>query len=154
MQEIKLGVVLTPVYWAELPEYCIKFNNVTLNQGFLDKTTEFNWVLPASNTNTLSITFLNKKDNDTQENKDKAIVIERIIVEDFSLNSFLYAGDYYPNYPKGYYDYAKEHNLSTEPVVKQTYLGFNGEWKLQISWPTFTWIHQTENLGWLYGVNI
>lgn len=154
MQEIKLGITLAPVYWDELPEYRIKFNDAVIMQGLLNESTTFNWDLPAKDENTLSIAFLNKKDNDTQGGKDKALIIEQINIEGFKLNSFLYAGDYYPSYPEGYYQYAKEHNLSVEPVIKQTYLAFNGEWQLKISWPTFTWIHQTENLGWLYEVNI
>lgn len=154
MKDIKLGLVLSPVWWDELPEYRVDFNGVQIAGGFLNKTTTFDWKLPALDKNTLSVHFLNKKDSDTQGDKDKAIVIDKIIIEDFDFYSFIAAGRYTPQYPDGYYRYAKEHNLTVEAVLTQNYLSFNGEWQLNIDWPVFSWIHQTENLGWLHEVNI
>lgn len=154
MKDIKLGLVLSPVWWDELPEYRIEFNGTKIAGGFLKDSSNFSWTLPALDNNTLSVHFLNKKDGDTQGDKDKAIVVDKVIVEGFDFYSFLMAGRYIPDYPKGYFDYAKEHNLSIEPVLTQNYLSFNGEWQLNIDWPVFSWIHQTENLGWLHEVNI
>lgn len=154
MRDVKLGVTLSPVYWNELPEYRIEFNGNTLESGFLKETAMFSWTLPAEDKNILRVHFLNKKENDTQDGKDKALVVDQINIEGFTFYSFLYAGKYTPQYSEGYYQYAKEHNLTVEPIVRQTYLGFNGAWELEIDWPVFTWIHQTENLGWLYDINI
>jgi hypothetical protein len=29
-------------------------------------------------------------------------------------------------------------------------MGWNGRWELNFRVPIFTWIHQLENLGWIY----
>ena len=154
MKDIKLGITLSPVFWNELPEFSISFNDVVLEKGALNSPTKFNWTLLCADENTLTIEFLNKKDGDSIDGKDKAIIIDKIEIEGFELYSFLAAGKYMPEYPTGYYTYAKEHNLPVDPVLTQTYLSFNGKWQLQITWPVFSWIHQTENLGWLYEKNI
>jgi hypothetical protein len=154
MKDVNLGVTLSPVYWGELPEYLIEFNGKTVQTGHLDKTTTFNWCLPAADKNSLRVHFLNKRENDTQGDKDKALVIDQLNIEGFTFYSFLMAGKYTPQYPEGYYQYAKERNLTVEPVITQTYLSFNGVWQLDFDWPVFTWIHKTENLGWLYDINI
>lgn len=154
MKDIKLGITLSPVYWDELPEFSVAFNDIELEKGFLDCTKQFNWTLPCTDNNVLTVNFLNKKDGDSVNGKDKALVIDQIEIEGFKFYSFLMAGKYTPVYPEGYYEYAKQHGLSTEPVLTQTYLSFNGQWQLNITWPVFSWIHQTENLGWLYDKNI
>ena len=35
-------------------------------------------------------------------------------------------------------------------IKPNTYMGWNGQWKLTYSAPIFTWIHKIENLGWIY----
>lgn len=154
MKDINFGMSLSPVYWAEKPEYLIKFNDEVIAAGSLSEKLSFEWNRPANDTNMLSVEFLNKKDTDTQGNKDKALIIDSITIEGFTFNSFLNAGIYKPNYPEGYYEYARNHGLSADPAVKQNYLAFNGVWELKITWPVFTWMHQTENLGWVYDLNI
>lgn len=156
MSDVILGVTLEPVYWDEQPEVLIQFNSQTLFQGLLDKTTEFNWQLPTQENNRLSIFFLNKKDSDSVANKDKAVIINSVSIEGFKYDSFMYASQYRPSYSDGYYAYAKEHNLSCDPVIHGNYLGFNGEWFLNFTSPVFSWIYniETKNSGWVYEKNI
>lgn len=154
LKDINIGVSLRPIFWEEYPEYKIEFNDVELVKGFLPNSVTHEWCLPAGNNNKLKIYFLNKKEDDTVANKDKAIIIDKVSIEGFQFDSFLRAGRYTPTYTKGYLNYAQENNLPVHQVLQETDLRFNGFWELELTWPIFTWIHQTENLGWLYKVNI
>jgi hypothetical protein len=154
-KNVIIGVTLSPIFWNEFPEFCIEFNNVTIEHDYLGYRKTFEWQLPAEDNNIFKIHFLNKKNNDTQNDKDKALVIDKIQLEGFTFDSILYSGKYFPSYPPEYYDYAKEHNLSVDSVLTQTtHLSFNGFWQLEFTYPVFEWIHRTENLGWLYERNI
>jgi len=156
MRDVKLELVVDPVYWADRPQICIEFNQSPLIKLTLTKIKRFNWTLPANDVNRLSVFFLNKQDNDTINTLDKAVIIKEIGIEGFKYPSFLHLSRYRPDYSAGYYNYAKENNLTVEPIIHSNYLGFNGEWFLEFTWPTFTWIYEneTKNLGWVYEKNI
>lgn len=157
VRDIKIGLGISPVFWQDMPKVHISFNDSIWHSGPLDKSTQFSYLLPASDHNRLSVKFTNKTDNDTLDNKDKAVIIDYVEIESYRYNSFIYQSKYYPIYSSGYYDYAKANNLEVKDVLKSaTYLGFNGEWILDIPWPTFTWIHQleTNGQGWIYEKNI
>jgi hypothetical protein len=156
MRDVKLELVIDPLYWADAPEIQIDFNQVPIVKTTLTKVERFNWIFAANEVNRLSVFFLNKTDNDTVGTLDKAIIIKEIGIEGFKYPSFLHRSQYCPNYSIGYYNYAKENNLTVEPIIHSNYLGFNGEWFLEFTWPTFTWIYETEtkNLGWIYEKNI
>jgi hypothetical protein len=156
MSDVILGLCLEPVYWDDLPKIKIQFNNQILFEGIVDQVTNFDWTLSTQENNRISIFFLNKKDSDTVENKDKAVIINSIDIEGFKFDSFMHKSLYRPNYSSGFYEYAKQHNLSCDPVIHSNYLGFNGEWWLDFTSPVFTWIYEaeTQNLGWIYEKNI
>ena len=156
MRDVELELVVDPVYWADSPQIRIEFNQVPLTETTLTSLERFNWTLPANDVNRLSVFFLNKQDNDTVDKLDKAVIIKEIGIEGFKYSSFLHRSWYCPDYSAGYYNYAKENNLTVEPVIHSNYLGFNGEWFLEFNWPTFTWIYETETnkLGWIYEKNI
>ena len=87
---------------------------------------------------------LNNKSNDTP---DMAVIIESVEFEGISTDRMKWAGMYYPTYPEPWA--STQTNL--EHVVRcSTYLGWNGRWELPFTTPIFRWIHQTENLGWIY----
>ena len=76
-----------------------------------------------------------------------AVEIESVTVEGITVDRFKWAGIYTPNYPEPWA--STQTNL--QPTLQSaTYLGWNGRWELPFSVPIFTWIHQTENLGWIY----
>ena len=156
MRDVTLGLTVDPLYWANTPQIRIEFNQEPLFEDSLIKIKKFSWQLPANDTNRLSVFFLNKQDSDTVDNLDKAVIIKEIELEGFRYPSFMHRSQYRPEYSAGYYYYAKENNITVEPVIHSNYLGFNGEWFLQFTWPTFTWIYETETnkLGWIYEKNI
>lgn len=156
VRDVKLELSVDPVYWADTPQIRIEFNQSLLAELELTKPERFDWTLPANDVNRLSVFFLNKQDSDTVDKLDKAVIVKEIGIEGFKYPSFLHLSQYRPDYSAGYYNYAKENNLTVEPVIHSNYLGFNGEWFLEFTWPTFTWIYETEtkNLGWIYEKNI
>ena len=156
MRDVSLGFVLEPVYWDDPPEVRVEFNQAVLINSSFTKLKQFSWVLPAEDQNRLSIFFLNKKDQDTVGDLDKAVIIREIRLEGLAYPTFMHCSRYQPEYSPGYYQYAKENNLVVEPVIHSNYLGFNGEWFFEFTWPTFTWIYETETsrCGWVYEKNI
>jgi hypothetical protein len=156
VRDVILALELDSVFWQELPKIRIEFNGSELFAGPAEKELKFNWTLPAQDLNRLSVFFLNKKDSDSVDGKDKAVIIKRIGIEGFYYDSFMHRTRYRPEYSEGYYNYAKENNIKVEPVIHSNYLGFNGEWFLEFAWPTFTWIYnlETNNQGWIYEKNI
>jgi len=156
MRDVRLGLVVDPLYWADTPQIRIEFNHKSLFEDSLIKIKRFSWQLPANDVNRLSVFFLNKRDADTVDNLDKAVIIKEIELEGLRYPSFMHKSWYRPEYSAGYYHYAKENNIAVEPVIHSNYLGFNGEWFLEFAWPTFTWIYETETnkLGWIYEKNI
>ena len=105
----------------------------------------FNLELTTSDTVSLSVEHYGKtiKDTDVEGNRDTAIIIEEIRINGISDQKFIWAGRYRPDYPAHYEPKATE-------LKNISYLGFNGIWKLDISAPLFTWIHQIQDLGWIY----
>ena len=156
VRDVKLALEVLPIFWQDTPHIRIEFNSKTLFDDRLDTEKTFEWTLPAQESNRFSVFMLNKSDADCQEGKDKAIIIKRVGLENFFYDSFLLASRYRPEYSAGYYDYARTHGITVEPEIQSNYLGFNGEWFLEFSWPTFTWIYllETNNQGWIYEKNV
>lgn len=156
MRDVKLALDIEPIYWAEQPMVKIQFNEQVLHEGYMGEHKTFEWLLPAADNNRISVFLLNKTDRDTVGDKDKAVIIKSIGIEGFRYSSFMLQTQYRPVYTKGYYQYAKENNIKVQPIVKSNYLGFNGEWYLEFTWPVYQWIFQTETqgMGWIYEKNI
>jgi hypothetical protein len=103
---------------------------------------EFDMDLPKG-THSFILEFNNK----TNETPDMAVIIDRVEFEGIATDRMNWAGLYYPVYPEPWA--STQTNLA--PVVKHsTYLGWNGRWELPFTTPIFHWIHQLENLGWIY----
>ena len=155
-RDVQLALLLEPLYWQDFPEIRIEFNGKVLDTRQLVQSHHYNWVLPAEDTNKLSVFFLNKRDSDTVDKLDKAVIIKELSIEGLKYKSFLNCSLYRPEYSEGYFNYAKENNIVVEPVIHSNYMGFNGEWYLEFTWPTFEWIYdlETAGLGWVYEKNI
>lgn len=72
-----------------------------------------------------------------------ALIIDQIQFNGMTDPKFVYQGIYYPTYPK--------HLSNKDSIVPhQTYLSWNGTWRLAFTLPIYTWIHKTLDLGWIY----
>jgi len=146
---VKIDVQLRPIWHDDPPEINIGIDD-DVQQIILTDNQRFHYEFMADNTSTLSIELLNKTDADTCPDKglDKAVIIESISFFDIADNRFIWAGEYCPDYPEPWYS---GQIIKPEPLLKNhTYLSWNGKWRLTFTVPVFTWIHNTQNLGWIY----
>ena len=151
LYHLQVKLHLTPRSNNGDPEIRIIFNNNTVYLGLLSEATifEIDNHLPDNNYQ-LSIELLNKNNNDTDviTGADKAVIIDKIILNDIEDNRFIWLGEYQPEYPEPWYS---EQTIKPESLLKNhTYLSWNGKWTLTIDVPVFTWIHRIQNLGWIY----
>ena len=87
----------------------------------------------------LSIEHYDKIDNDPST----ALIITDIKFNGLSGSKFVYQGIYHPRYPT--------HLTGNDAVLPhKNYLSWNGIWQLDFTLPIYTWIHKTQDLGWIY----
>jgi hypothetical protein len=133
---VKMRVTLEPV--GE-PWVIVEANG----QGQLQRlvtTRDFSFEFRAEDRGYLKVTHFDKADHDPTT----AVIIKSIEFFGIADPKFIWAGKYYPDYPEHYPE-------KISPRLAQDYLGWNGVYLLEFSIPVFTWIHQTQNLGWIYG---
>lgn len=101
-------------------------------------------------THTLCIEFVNKRNSDTniELGLDKTVLIDRIKFNGLDLKTFANHSKYYPKYPEPWY--SQQDSKPGKYITGVQELGWNGRWELSFSAPIFTWIHQVENLGWIW----
>ena len=139
-----IKVKIRPIWFDSLPTISIGMNG----QRETIKLSEEQWFeydyTDISGIGYLEIELLGKtnQDTDTAGNRDTAVVIEEILLNNLSSPKFAWAGVYTPNYPL--------HVQGKEQLSPHTYLGWNGVWRLDYTVPIYTWIHQIESLGWIY----
>ena len=87
----------------------------------------------------------------TNKVSDQAIEIDYIDFEGIKADRFVWAGEYTPDYPEPWVSEQRAAGIKL-PIKRRNikYLGWNGIWRLDFDMPIFTWIHQFENLGWIY----
>lgn len=137
---IRLQVKLVPVGnpWTK-----ISVGNFNQTQQ-LNKPAEFDFEFVGHGVCCLTIEHFNKQPVDP----DTAVIIENISFFGISDPKFVWAGIYVPDYPEPWASDQKN-QLPTE-IPAQNYLGWNGVYTLNFSVPVFTWMHQIQNLGWIY----
>lgn len=152
--EIKGSVILDAVWWKDPPEVVAGLDDVILYQGQLQKETKISFDQKSRvGSHRIWVKFVNKRHDDTNVHtgQDKAVLIKQI--EFFGIQSprFVWAGVYEPQYPQSWVNHLQQQGKIAESHLRyHDYLGWNGIWYLDFSLPIFTWIHQIENLGWVY----
>lgn len=139
-----IKVTLTPADYVRPPTGRISVGQ-DICEFVLEKTLtfEFDLDLPQDSKITLIVEHYGKTNKDTYENKDTAIIVEKIQLNNIESQKFVWAGVYRPSYPEDYPNKIFE-------LSPHTYLGWNGIWTLELTVPIFTWIHKIEDLGWIY----
>jgi hypothetical protein len=144
--DIEFDICLKPLWWKTQPEVTYGINDLTINTIQIQNYTTLRLAYPlAPGEHKLWVTFNNKDYNESllDQGLDMAVEIDSVGIEGITVDRFKWAANYYPDYPADYPDKQK--------VIKSaTYLGWNGRWELPFTTPIYTWIHQLENLGWLY----
>lgn len=133
--EVNVCVTLEPI---GQPWVTIDVNGQEQSQQ-LTATTDFEFDFRASGSGYLKVIHFNKADDD----HIAAVIVKEIKFFGISDPKFVWAGAYYPAYPDHYPD-------KTSPLPGHGFLSWNGVYLLEFSVPVFTWIHQLQNLGWIY----
>jgi hypothetical protein len=146
----QIRITLEPVYYDDPPEIRVGIDE-HLEPATLTKTTTFDLDFDATADNyNLIVEFINKRDTDTDTERglDKAVKIVSIEIFGITDPKFIYASIYRPEYPR---QWVKQQQIKPRAeLTGQTYLGWNGQWQMPFSVPIFTWVHKTQNLGWIY----
>lgn len=110
----------------------------------LKTLTTFEWDFDATDSVCLTVEHFDKSDT------DPTTAVEIVGIEFFGISDpkFAWAGTYYPEYPELWL--SQQEIKPSAGLPGQTYLGWNGVYKLTFDVPVFTWMHRTLNLGWIY----
>jgi hypothetical protein len=145
-------VTMHGVWHQAPPRVKIGLNQQEIYHGDLIHTQTFEieqWLEPGPAS--IWIEFNNKIDADTVDDKDKAVIIDSIVLNGIASPKFVWAGLYQPLYPAIWHQQQCDQGTTPAEILQyHNYLGWNGKWRLDIAIPVFTWIHQVENLGWIY----
>ena len=117
------------------PEFQLRLDGTVVNTSISTQLSPGN--------HCLEIEHMNKDATDS----DTALIIQSITFNSITSPNFVWAGIYTPVYPEPWA--SSQSNLAAE-LTNTGYLGWNGVWRLEFTAPIFTWIHQVENLGWIY----
>lgn len=150
MYQLDCSVWLKPVWHNDPPLIKLGIDN-NVEQISLTEPTEFKFNQTLdSGEHTLTIEFLNKIDSDTQFHLglDKAVIVDKIVFFGINDPKFVWQGKYTPQYPERWV--SQQSTPPSKILLMHNYLGWNGVWKLQFQLPIFTWIHQVQDLGWIY----
>jgi hypothetical protein len=147
--KVSVGILLRPRWHQDPPQIRVSAGCEQVNYNLYDQRWfDFDFDTDQKH-ESISVEFLNKQDSDTvpEHDLDKAVIVEAVKFFDITDPRFVWSGIYEPVYPE---PWASE-QTHLEPLLKNhTYLGWNGKWTLTFDVPVFTWIHQTQNLGWIY----
>lgn len=147
-------VLLKPIWFDRRPTVRVSIAD-RIEELTLEKETTVSFVFEADLNEKLSLNIEHygktNADNNTADNLDTAVIVERITLNGITSPRFVWAGLYTPQYDPAYVDEYRRSGIELEKTIKHcNYLGWNGVWSLEFTVPVFTWIHQLENLGWIY----
>lgn len=139
---VKLAVTLTPVFDKTAPDVLISVPGQIIRKT-LDQTQRFELEFAAP-WGWLEVVFLNKPELDNS----MSVSIDSVEFFGISDPKFAWQGVYTPRYPEPWY--SEQLIKPKKELPGATHLGWNGAWRLNFTVPVFTWMHQVQNLGWIY----
>lgn len=141
---VRSSVTLTPVHHLRPLTVILGINN-NLTTTKIEETTTVNFEFTSIKTCELVIKFVDKQDQE-------AVSIDSVSFFGIEDPRFVWAGVYEPEYPEPWATEQRSQGKELKPqLCPHTYLGWPGKWTLTFDVPVFTWIHKTQNLGWIYG---
>lgn len=147
-----ISVLINPIWFGRVPTFRIGLDN-QLVEHTITEPQWFEFTCGITGTRQLTIEHYGKvkSDTDVVNNKDTAIIVEQIRLNELTSPRFVWAGVYQPEYPDYYVkEQLKQNKVLESKLSPHTYLGWNGVWTLDFTLPIYTWIHKIENLGWIY----
>lgn len=150
---VKLSATLTPVWHQDPPLISIGIDN-DCRVTALDQTTTFDFEFETNGQCQFMVELLNKNDSDSipELGLDKAVILDNLSFFGIADPKFIWSGVYEPKYPEPWATQQRSQGTELKSQLRNhTYLGWPGKWTLTFTVPVFTWIHETQNLGWIYG---
>jgi hypothetical protein len=151
MYTADVELFLTGQFTATVPTIKLDINDRTVKVVPVDGSTIIKLQTPPQESGDclISLKFFNKDYGEFEKyNKDMMINIEKVVVQNYDYD-FSRHGTYLPDYPKLWAQQQLDQGNTLLPRIFSNYLGWNGEWQLNIEMPVYRWIHRTVNLGWL-----
>lgn len=141
---VKLSVTLRPLHHDRALPVTVGIGNNITSVNLQDVTT-INFEFATAQDGQLIVELADKHDQE-------AVVIEDVSFFGISDPKFVWAGVYKPVYPEPWATEQLNQGVVLKPqLCPHNYLGWPGKWQLTFTVPVFTWIHKTQNLGWIYG---
>jgi hypothetical protein len=114
--EIKLHI--TPVWHKEPPICAIQFSKDVFFKEEITESKVYSYEEYLMDGNyDVTIEFLNKKNSDTVDGKDKAIKIDKIVFNNIESEKFVWQGIYQPIYPEPWLSQQKKLNKTPMPIL-------------------------------------
>jgi hypothetical protein len=148
-----IEIDIVPEYHASLPTIVVGIDSAEEKKIISQNTTlTFDTELSVGE-HSVIIDFIDKTNADCvpSQNLDKTISITSIRINGICLDRFLWESTYTPNYPEPWY--SQQTVLPPQTHKGSVKLGWNGRWQLNFTAPVFTWIHQTEKMGWIWPIS-
>lgn len=139
---VQMALTLTPKIGVAAPEVRVSVPGYSVSR-VLHQTQKIQLEFVAA-TGWLEIEFYNKPELD----HDMAVTIDSVEFFGISDPKFLWQGVYSPEYPEPWYSQQSPTPAAALPACN--YMGWNGRWRLDFDVPVFGWIHQIQDLGWVY----
>lgn len=141
---VKLAVTLKPVHHQRPLQVRVGIDDNLAMTDLVDETT-IHFEFDAARSCDLVVELPDKRDQE-------AVIIEKIQFFGIQDPRFVWAGIYRPQYPEPWATQQRSQGMELKnQLTAHTYLGWPGKWTLTFDVPVFTWIHKTQNLGWIYG---
>lgn len=146
--KVDISFCLKPHWKTIAPLAKIRLDSELIWDGYVEdvKKFELQRYLQKGNHN-LEIEFDKKTDLDS----DQQLEILDLRLGRIQSPRFVWQGVYRPQYSEPWATQQKTLGVHLRAELQNIEcLGWNGIWCLSFSCPIFTWIHQIENLGWIY----
>ena len=145
---VDIDFELVSQWTSEPPKVTVRLDQQTVWCGLLSTPQSFSLKESlAQGVHCLEIELSDKSDLDPVQ----SVQIAELAIGKIHSQRFFWQAVYRPRYPEPWASQQQAQGLVLQPELPGTYyLGWNGIWKLQLDVPVFTWIHQVENLGWIY----
>jgi hypothetical protein len=127
---LDLALMVEPV---GLPDVEIWINQQLMYQGQVSEFITVSKQLPLLSRFSVSVKLKNKV---YSSNSETAVVLNKLSIDGF---------DIIPRFTH-LAQYTNDHNFS-DPT---SYIGFNGEWRLEVTKPFYQWRHEITSQGWLF----
>lgn len=141
---VKLSITMTPVHHSRPLTVAVGIDK-NLTTVKLEKSTTIHFEFESTSSCQLTVELSQKQDQE-------AVIIEEVSFFGITDPKFAWTGVYEPQYPEPWAtEQQSQGRVLESQLCPHTYLGWPGKWTLTFSVPVFTWIHRTQNLGWIYG---